>query len=45
MPYSSREVQHILVSIQWHPSTADQTHSPDYELPTQNEMEEKKHPL
>lgn len=34
MPYFSGEAQHTLVSAQSHPSTAGQTHFPDYELPT-----------
>lgn len=45
MPYFSGEAQHTLVSAQSHPSTAGQTHFPDYELPTWGEMKEKKHPL
>lgn len=45
MPYFSAEVQHTLVSAQWHPSTAGQTRFPDYELPTWGEMKEKKLPL
>lgn len=45
MPYFWGEVQHTLVSAQWHPSTAGQTHFPDYELPIWGEVKEKKHPL
>lgn len=45
MPYFSGEAQHTLVSAQWHPSTAGQTRFPDYELPIQGEVKEKKHPL